>query len=118
MSSYPLFTYPAEGKQVKKTKVKGIAFQLIKYFWGHFAYYLTHILFAFNIFKNSICFVFIFIYDIKNNFLPPKQICSILVCNNVNDINIQKAVGKLLDIKKKPNKQKQEKVLQLTSDKH
>lgn len=73
MSSYPLFTYPAEGKQVKKTKVKGIAFQLIKYFFWHFAYYLTHIYYLHLIFfKNSICFVFIFIYDIKNNFLPPK----------------------------------------------
>lgn len=73
MSSYPLFTYPAEGKQVKKTKVKVIAFQLIKIFFGAFCIlFNTYILFAFNIFKNSICFVFIFIYDIKNNFLPPK----------------------------------------------
>lgn len=73
MSSYPLFTHPAKGKQVKKTKVKGIAFQLIKYFFGAFCIlFNTYILFAFNIFKNSICFVFIFIYDIKNNFLPPK----------------------------------------------
>lgn len=64
MSSYPLFTHLAEGKQVKKTKVKGIAFQLIKYFFGHFAYYLTHIYYLHLIFLKILFVLYSFLFMI------------------------------------------------------